>query len=71
MPYLICEECSLTTYSAALWSGTEDCPRCDTRLGVRRPALIVSLAREAGVMRATRAYHQQPEPAGHGERDDG
>jgi hypothetical protein len=71
VPYVICEECSLTTYSAALSSGAEECPHCGARLPVLRGALIVSLAREAALMRAPRAYQVEPEPAGRRERDDG
>lgn len=36
MPYVICARCGLTTYSAALWSGGEECPRCGARIPVRR-----------------------------------
>ena len=38
MPYVICAQCGLTTYSAALWSGGEECPRCGARISVRRGA---------------------------------
>jgi hypothetical protein len=71
VPYVICEECGLTTYSAALWSGTEECPRCGTRLPVMRRALIVSLARAAGLMGAAQAHQEERQPAGQREPDDG
>jgi hypothetical protein len=28
MPYVICSDCELLTYSAELWASTEHCPRC-------------------------------------------
>jgi hypothetical protein len=36
MPYVICAECRVTTYSAALWSGTDECPSCGAHLAVGR-----------------------------------
>ena len=36
MPYVICEDCQLKTYSAALYSTQEECPRCGRRLSPRR-----------------------------------
>lgn len=38
MPYVICSDCHLTTYSAALWSGTDECPSCGRELPVPRPS---------------------------------
>ena len=32
MPYLECPSCRLTVYSAASYSTTDDCPRCETPL---------------------------------------
>ncbi len=43
MPYVICEHCTLQTYSAALWASTETCPRCGTELPVARRAALVLL----------------------------
>jgi hypothetical protein len=28
VPYVLCSECGLQTYSAAGWAGIDDCPRC-------------------------------------------
>ena len=70
MPYLICEDCSLTTYSAALWSSTDECPHCGAALPVARRALAVSLARDAGLLEATPTWEEKREPAGRRERDD-
>ncbi|HEU4658673.1 MAG TPA: hypothetical protein VFR97_14180 [Capillimicrobium sp.] len=36
MPYLVCSDCHVTTYSAALFSGTDECPKCGCALPVRR-----------------------------------
>jgi anti-anti-sigma factor len=32
MPYLNCQGCGLTIYSAATYATTDNCPRCDARL---------------------------------------
>ena len=32
MRFVICRPCKVVTYSAALWAGTEECPRCGTTL---------------------------------------
>lgn len=32
MPYVICGACDLSTYSAALWASTDECPRCGVAL---------------------------------------
>lgn len=44
MPYLICPRCRLTTYSAALWSSVDECPRCGAPLPPRPGATITSIA---------------------------
>ena len=44
MPYVICPACGLTTYSAALWSSVDACPRCGRDLPSRRPARVIPLA---------------------------
>lgn len=36
VPYVICSSCRVTTYSAALWSGADECPSCGRPLPVRR-----------------------------------
>jgi hypothetical protein len=36
VPYVICGACRLVTYSAALWSGTDECPRCGSPLPFAR-----------------------------------
>lgn len=69
MPYVSCKECGLMIYSAALWSGAEECPRCGVRLPLRR-ATSLSLALERGLMRAARA-HEDREPAEQRGREDG
>lgn len=51
VPYVICERCKVTTYSAALWSSTDECPRCGSALPVSRRAAAVALARRAGLLR--------------------
>jgi acetyl-CoA carboxylase beta subunit len=43
VPYVICEQCALQTYSAALWASTETCPRCGTELPIARRAVMVLL----------------------------
>lgn len=40
MPYVICSECRVTTYSAALWSGSDECPSCGQALPVPRASAI-------------------------------
>ncbi len=50
MPYVICDGCRLTTYSAALWSSTDACPHCGDRLPVSRRATVIALARDAGLL---------------------
>jgi hypothetical protein len=44
VPYVICPACGLTTYSAALWSSVDCCPRCGFELPSRRPARVIPLA---------------------------
>jgi hypothetical protein len=44
MPYLICPSCRLTTYSAALWSSVDECPRCGVALPPRPGATVTSIA---------------------------
>jgi acetyl-CoA carboxylase beta subunit len=44
MPYLICPRCRLTTYSAALWSSIDVCPRCGEHLPPRPGATVTSIA---------------------------
>jgi hypothetical protein len=44
MPYLICPRCRLTTYSAALWSSVDECPRCGEQLPPRPGATVTSIA---------------------------
>jgi hypothetical protein len=34
MPYLLCSDCGLTTYSARLWVNTPHCPRCGRELPI-------------------------------------
>src|SRR5215213_11457160 len=52
MPYLNCQGCGLTIYSAATYATTDNCPRCDVRLqAVRRPPRLEpprGLAADAG-----------------------
>jgi hypothetical protein len=50
MPYVICSRFSVTTYSAALWSSTDECPRCGSRLPVFCRQAEISLARRAGLL---------------------
>lgn len=50
MPYVICSRCELTTYSAALWSSTDECPHCGALLPSGDRAAMVSLARQAGLL---------------------
>lgn len=40
MPYVICSACRVTTYSAALWSGTDECPSCGRHLPVPRTTRV-------------------------------
>jgi hypothetical protein len=47
VPYVICEHCTLQTYSAALWASIETCPRCGTELPVARRAALVLLDDDA------------------------
>ena len=54
MPYVICARCRLSTYSAALWSRTDECPRCGTKLPASERAAAVSLADRAGLLRRRR-----------------
>jgi hypothetical protein len=35
VPYISCPTCGLRTYSAATWSNTDQCPRCDCDLPPR------------------------------------
>jgi anti-sigma B factor antagonist len=55
MPYLNCQGCGLTIYSAATYATTDDCPRCGTPLhAVRRlPRLeAAGVVQQAGAARA-------------------
>jgi hypothetical protein len=44
MPYVICGACELVTYSAALWAGTDECPRCGTGLPSGRRSELLAVA---------------------------
>ena len=57
MPYLRCDCCGLSEFSAALYSGRDTCSRCGSLLPVdasraRRLELLSSTARELRVARA-------------------
>jgi len=55
VPYVRCPGCELRTYSAALWSGWDDCPSCGTRLPVERSRVAGGLNAPAGVLAGARA----------------
>jgi uncharacterized paraquat-inducible protein A len=62
MPYVICARCALTTYSAALWSSTDECPRCGSTLPVSDRATAIELARRAGLLPlADVSVHPRPQ----------
>jgi hypothetical protein len=44
MPYLLCSDCGLTTYSARLWVNTPHCPRCGHELPIAARARLLSRA---------------------------
>lgn len=62
MPYVICSECQVTTYSAALWSGTDECPSCGGRLPVARRHGVLSLSTQAGMVGAPATPPPAPPP---------
>jgi hypothetical protein len=50
VPYVICGDCELLTYSAALWASTEECPRCGAPLPIVRRTELLSVAARAGLL---------------------
>jgi hypothetical protein len=36
LPYVICSQCQLRSYTAATHSVTDGCPRCGTEIGARQ-----------------------------------
>ena len=73
VPYVICSDCRVTTYSAALWSGADECPSCGRPLPVRRritgapvvpaAAAAASAPPPATVTRLIPASRAEPPPA--------
>ena len=71
VPYVICSDCRVTTYSAALWSSADECPSCGRPLPVRRritgaavvPAAPAPAPAPAPVTRLAPASHVEPPPA--------
>ena len=64
MPYVICAQCALRTYSAALWAATDVCPRCGSDLP--RPAgKVLSLSEHPGFRSARE--HGVPRWVGRGQ----
>lgn len=51
MPYVICADCELSTYSTALWAGTDECPRCGASLPRARRSSWLSVAERDDLMR--------------------
>jgi hypothetical protein len=47
MPYLLCSDCGLTTYSAKLWVDTPHCPRCGHELPIAARARLLARADSA------------------------
>jgi hypothetical protein len=47
MPYLLCSDCGLTTYSARLWVNTPHCPRCGHVLPSAARARLLARANPA------------------------
>ena len=66
MPYLICARCQLTTYSAAVWSSTDSCPKCGADLtGRSRAAAVVPLAGQRRLRQeSSRAGEARSRPLG-------
>lgn len=56
MPYVTCDHCALTTYSAARWAETEWCPHCGRELP-RSAGRVTPLA-------APPALGPEPDPPG-------
>jgi hypothetical protein len=69
VPYVICGDCELLTYSAALWAGTEECPRCGAPLPTVQRSEIVSLAGRAGLLDNRSSAGEMPGTSADG--DDG
>jgi hypothetical protein len=43
MPYVICSDCELLTYSIELWASTEQCPRCGAAQPTERRAAVLAV----------------------------
>jgi hypothetical protein len=49
VPYVICGDCKVVTYSAELWAITDQCPRCDTPLPSGARAELLAVAARANL----------------------
>lgn len=54
MPYVICSDCQLLTYSATLWASTDECPRCGALLPSQRRSALLATGGEDPVIDGVR-----------------